>query len=410
MANTLVTPEWVTFEVARYFVNSLRGVAQFNRTYSDEYVQSGAKVGDTVKVRLPQQFEASDGEALTIQNLLDRTVNVVLNRRRHVGFGWSSAQATTDIDDIRNRYVMPAAETLANVYDRVSMADVYKSVYNAVGTLGTTPNAALTYSQAKVRILDFAGPDDGLVAILDPWSNATIAASTSALFHPARQIGENWTKGQFANDQLGISKWFSDQNVPRFTSGSATGASTPVINGANQTGSSIVTSGWGSGTANLKRGDIVTFAGVYAVNPLSKESTGRLHQFVLTADVSDAAGAATLSISPSIVTSGALQNVTGSPADAAAVTYWAMAAGGTQAAVVSPQNLVFHPDAFASVMADLVMPNGGARATRVNSKQINIAMRYVEQFQITTDQNLNRLDILFGSAPIQERMACRVVA
>ncbi|MEK9722268.1 MAG: P22 phage major capsid protein family protein [Rhodospirillaceae bacterium] len=410
MANTLVTPEWVTFEVARYFVNSLRGVAQFNRTYSDEYVQSGAKVGDTVKVRLPQQFEASDGEALTIQNLLDRTVNVVLNRRRHVGFGWSSAQATTDIDDIRNRYVMPAAETLANVYDRVSMADVYKSVYNAVGTLGTTPNAALTYSQAKVRILDFAGPDDGLVAILDPWSNATIAASTSALFHPARQIGENWTTGQFANDQLGISKWFSDQNVPRFTSGSATGASTPVINGANQTGSSIVTSGWGSGTANLKRGDIVTFAGVYAVNPLSKESTGRLHQFVLTADVSDAAGAATLSISPSIVTSGALQNVTGSPADAAAVTYWAMAAGGTQAAVVSPQNLVFHPDAFASVMADLVMPNGGARATRVNSKQINIAMRYVEQFQITTDQNLNRLDILFGSAPIQERMACRVVS
>lgn len=410
MANTLVTPEWVTFEVARYFVNSLRGVAQFNRTYSDEYVVQGAKVGDTVKVRLPQQFEASDGEALTIQNLLDRTVNVVLNRRRHVGFGWSSAQATTDIDDIRNRYVMPAAETLANVYDRVSMADVYKSVYNSVGTLGTTPNAALTYSQAKVRILDFAGPDDGLVAILDPWSNATLAASTSTVFHPARQIAENWSRGQFANDQLGIAKWFSDQNIPRFTSGSATGASTPVINGANQTGSSIVTSGWGAATANLKRGDIVTFAGVYAVNPLSKESTGRLHQFVLTADVSDAAGAATLSISPSIVTSGALQNVTGSPADAAAVTYWAMAAGGTQAAVVSPQNLVFHPDAFASVMADLVMPNGGARATRVNSKQINIAMRYVEQFQITTDQNLNRLDILFGSAPIQERMACRVVA
>ena len=407
MANTLVTPEWVTFEVARYFVNSLRGVGQFNRTYSDEFSQSGAKVGDTVKVRLPQLFEASEGDALVEQNLLDRTVNVILNRRRHVGFGWSSTQQTTDMDHIRNRYTMPAAETLANVYDRVSLADVYMSVYNAVGTLGTTPSAGLTYSQARVKILDFAGPDTGLCAVLDPLANATIANSTATMFHPTRQVTENWTKGQFADDQLGIERWYQDQNIPRFTSGACPAASTPLVLGAGQTGSSIATDGWGAASAPVK-GDIVTFAGVYAVNPLSKESTGRLHQFVLTA--TPAAGASiTLSISPSIITSGALQNVTAGPADNATVTYWSMAVGGTQAATVSPQNLVFHPDAFASVMADLVMPNGGARGTRVNSKQINIALRFVEQYAITSDRNLNRLDILFGAAPIQERMACRVV-
>ena len=407
MANTLVTPEWVTFEVARYFVNSLRGVGQFNRTYSDEFSQSGAKVGDTVKVRLPQLFEASEGDALVEQNLLDRTVNVILNRRRHVGFGWSSTQQTTDMDDIRNRYIMPAAETLANVYDRVSLADVYMSVYNAVGTLGTTPSAGLTYSQARVKILDFAGPDTGLCAVLDPLANATIANSTATMFHPTRQVTENWTKGQFADDQLGIERWYQDQNIPRFTSGACPAASTPLVLGAGQTGSSIATDGWGAASAPVK-GDIVTFAGVYAVNPLSKESTGRLHQFVLTA--TPAAGASiTLSISPSIITSGALQNVTAGPADNATVTYWSMAVGGTQAATVSPQNLVFHPDAFASVMADLVMPNGGARGTRVNSKQINIALRFVEQYAITSDRNLNRLDILFGAAPIQERLACRVV-
>ncbi len=407
MANTLITPEWVTFETALYFVNSLRGVAQFNREYNDEFKADGAKVGDTVKIRLPQQFEASDGEALVIQNLLDRTVNVILNRRRHVGFGWSSAQATTDLDDIRARYVMPAAETLANVYDRVSLADVYKSVYNAIGTLGTTPSAALTYLQARVKILDFAGPDEGLVGVLDPLANATMANATAALFQPPAKIAANWSKGQFADEQLGISKWFTDQNIPRFTSGACTAASTPLVNGAGQTGSSIITDGWGAASAPVQ-GDIVTFGSVYAVNPLSKESTGRLHQFVLTATPTPGTNI-TLSISPSIVTSGALQNVTAGPADNAVVTYWSMAAGGTQAATWSPQNLVFHPKAFASVMADLVMPNGGARGTRVNSKQSNIAMRYVEQFQITTDQNLNRLDILFGSAPIQERMACRVV-
>lgn len=407
MANTLITPEWVTYEVARYFVNSLKGVGCFNRTYSDEYQQAGAKVGDTVKVRLPQLFEASEGDALVEQNLLDRTVNVILNRRRHVGFGWSSTQQTTDMDDTRNRYIMPAAETLANVYDRVSLADVYMSVWNAVGTLGTTPNAGLTYSQARVKILDFAGPDMGLCAVLDPLANATIANATAAMFHPTRQVSANWTKGQFADDQLGIERWYQDQNIPRFTSGACTAASTPTVNGANQTGASIVTQAWGAASAPVK-GDIVTFAGVYAVNPLSKESTGRLHQFVLTATPT-AGTDITLSISPSIVTTGSLQNVTASPANSATVTYWSMAAGGTQAATVSPQNLVFHPDAFASVMADLVMPNGGARGTRVNSKQINIALRFVEQYAITSDRNLNRLDILFGAAPIQERMACRVV-
>lgn len=407
MANTIVTPSWVTFEVAKYFVNSLRGVGQFNRTYSDEFVQSGAKVGDTVKVRLPQQFTSEDGDALVLQNLLDETKNVVLNRRRHVGFGWSSAQATTDLDAIRTRYVQPAAETLANSYDRQSLADVYLSVYNAIGTLGTTPSAALTFMQAAAKIWDLAGPDEGLVAVLDPYAQITLANATFSLFNTNGKGDTNYTKGQIANDQLGISRWYLDQNIPRFTSGACAAASTPLVNGAGQTGSSIITDGWGAASAPVK-GDIITLGGVYSVNPLSKESTGRLQQFVLTATPT-AGTSLTLSISPSIITTGALQNVTAAPADNAVLTYWSMAAGGTQAATVSPQNLVFHPEAFASVMADLVMPNGGATATRVNSKQINIAMRYVEQFQITTDQNLNRLDILFGAAAIQERMATRVV-
>jgi len=395
-------------ETARYFANSLRGVANFNRSYSDEYVQAGAKVGDTVKLRLPVQFEAVEGDTLVVQNLLERTVNIVLNRRRHVGFGWSSQQDTLEIQDVRDRYVQPAAETLANAYDRLAMADVYKSVYNAVGTLGTVPNNVLTYLQAKVKLLDFATPDSGIVAVLDPLGTATISNATATVFNPTGKISENWTSGQFANDQLGISKWFQDQNIPTFTSGTTTTA-TPLVNGAGQTGSSIISDGWGSGNTSLKKGDIITFGNVFAVNPLSKESTSRLHQFVLTADATDTTGAVTLSISPPIVTSGPLQNVTNAPADNAVITYWSMAAGGTQAATVSKQNLVFHPDAFASVMADLTMPNGGAKATRVSSRMLNVSMRYIEQYAITSDQNLNRIDILFGSAPIQERMAARVV-
>lgn len=407
MANTLVTPTWVTFEVAKYFVNSLRGVAQFTRKYSDEYVHDGAKVGDTVKVRLPQQFEASEGEGLVVQNLLDRTVNLILNRRRHVGFGWSSAQETTDLDDIRTRYVMPAAETLANVYDRVSMADVYRSVYSQVGVIGAPPSAILTYGQAKVKIQDLAGPDTGLKAVLEPLAHITIADSLKAFFHPDALISKALGAGLIAQEAMGIAEWYTDQNIPRFTTGVITGLTSEVVNGAGQTGSSLVTAGWSG--ASLKKGDIITIAGVRSVNPLSKEGTGRIQQFVLTADVSDTAGALTLPISPAIITTGPLQTVDASPADGAVISYWNKAAGSGWTERISPQNLVFHPEAFATVMADLAMPNGGAKGTRVNSKSLNIAIRYVEQYSITTDQNLNRLDILFGNAAIQERMACRVV-
>lgn len=262
MGNTLVNTTLVVYEVAKEFANSLRGVSHFNREYNDEFARKGGKVGDTVKIRLPQQYTAEEGEALVVQNLFDQTANLIINRRRHIGFGWSSAQETLDLDNIRVRYINPAAETLANIYDRLALADVYKAIYSAQGTLGTTPNSPLTYMNATVNIADLAGPDNGLIAVLDPKSDITLANTTAALFHPARSVSANWTKGQFAHDQLGIDKWFRDQNIPAFTSGAVTVASTPLVNGASQTGSSLVTDGWGSGGAALKKGDIITIAGV----------------------------------------------------------------------------------------------------------------------------------------------------
>lgn len=408
MANTLVTIDMVTYEASRWFANSLQGVAAFDREYRDDFRSTGGKIGDTLKVRLPQQFEVSEGDALVEQNLRDRYVNLILNRRRHIGMGWSSEEETTDLDAITDRYIRPAAETLASNYDRVAMADVYQSVYNSVGTLGTTPSSALTFLQARARLADNSAPLEMLCAALDPWTNSTLSNAASSLFNPRGKISETWTRGQFAADQLGIAKWVEDQNIPRFTSGACAAASTPVVNGAGQTGSSLVTDGWGAASAPVK-GDILTVAGVYGVNAVSKESTGRLQQFVLTATPT-AGTDITLSISPSIITSGALQNVTAAPADNAVVTYWSMAAGGTQAATVSPQNLVFAKEAFATVMVDLAMPRGGANASRVSSRDLNIALRLVEQYDINDDKNRSRLDFLAGNAAIRPEWGLRAVA
>jgi len=408
MANTIVTSTYVTREVARYFSNNLKGASNFNRSYDSQYSQGGAKVGNTVKARLPQKWEVRDGQAYSQQNLLDETVDIVLNHQKGVDFGWSSSQATTDLDEIKTRYIQPAAETLANSADSVAMEDVYKDIYNSVGVLGTTPATALLWLQAGVKLDDGASMENGRCAVLDPLACATLSNAQQALFHPGPAISENNRTGQFARNQLGVDDWYRDNNVPRFTSGDLdSGNNTPLVNGAGQTGSSLITDGWDAGAAPVK-GDIFTLAGVNQVNPLSKVDTGRLQQFVVTA--TPTAGASiTFSISPSIITSGPLQTVTASPANNAVLTIWNMTAGSTLAPTTSPQSLLFHKDFAAFVMADLVMPNGGARATRVNSKQMGISIRFVEQFDIATDQNQNRLDILFGSATLQARLACRVV-
>ena len=409
MANTLATPSWVTKEVARYFLNEITFVKNVNRTYDDQYVQAGAKVGNTVNARLPQRFVATDGQALQLQNLYDQVTPITLTNQKNVAFGYSSAQATTELDNIRNRYVQPAAEVLANASDVLAFQNVYRDVYNCVGTPGTTASATLTYLQAGVKLTDLAAPQDGRVAVLDPLAMATIADSTKALFNPVQFLSETFKKGLYARSALGIDEWYQDANRPVHTTGTFT-ASTPIVVGANQTGASLITNGWASAATTLKKGDIFTIAGVYSVNPLSYQSTGRLQQFALTSDMADSTGDMTIPITPSIIPSGALQTVSNSPAANAVITVLGAtsATAGTLATTLSPQGMLFHGDAFAFVMADLVQPGAGARSTTVRSKQWGIAIRMVEQYQIATDQNPSRLDILIGAATVQARLACRI--
>jgi P22 coat protein - gene protein 5 len=406
--NTIANSQWTTKETARYYVNDLTFLANVNRTYDDEYEQAGAKVGNTVNARLPQRFTVTDGQALQLQAILDQTVPITLTNQKNVAFGYSSQQATTELDMIRSRYCQPGAEALANASEVLAFQAYYRDIYSAVGSIGTTPAATLTYLQAGTKLTDLATPLKGRVACLDPLAMQTIANTSSTLFNPTATISENYENGMFGRNQLGIEKWLQDPARATHTTGSFI-ASTPVVSGAGQTGSTLATSGWGAG-ATLKKGDDFTIAGVNSVNPLAYNSNGRQQQFTVTADVTESGGLITIPIAPSIITSGQLQTVDVSPASGAAITVWnANPAGGTLTATQSPQSVVYHPDAFAFVMADLIKPGAGAEATVVHSKALNFAIRMVEQYQIGTDQMPTRLDILIGAATVQARLACRVV-
>ena len=390
-------------------MNSVTFVNEVDRQYSDEYQQAGAKVGYTVQARLPQRFEAKRGQAAQIQALLNQTTPITLTDQIQVAWEYSSAQASMEVQRVKEYYITPATNVIASACDALAFDSVYRDVYSSVGTPGTTPTANSTYLDTLVKLADIGTPMNDLSAVLDVAAMTGLVNSNLTLFNPSDKISAQYKNGRFADNALGIRRWSFDQNRPTHTTGTFT-ASTPLVKGASQTGSSLVTDGWASSATTLKKGDVFTIAGVYGVNRINNTSTGRLQQFVVTADISDTTGDMTIAISPPITPSGQLQTVNASPANDAAITVLGAtsAANGTLATTSSPQSMVFTKGAFAFVMADLIRPSAGADSSTVRSKQYGIAIRYVQQFQALTDQNVARLDVLVGGASVRPEFAARV--
>jgi len=396
MANQLITPNWVLKRVGRLAINNLKFANNVDRSYDDEYVQAGAKVGDTISLRLPQRFQTTKGQAFQQQGITDRIVPVTLTDQANVGIAFSSKQLTVDVDDYNSRYVEPAAVQLANTIDYDGLSRIFRLVYNVVGTAGSNPTANSVYLAANTLLSNMAAPPRRMV-ITNPDMQASITNANFALFNPTGTISDSFDTGVYSTNTLGFRSWYWDQNVARFTNGTFAGS--PLVNGADQTGTSLITDGWTSGSTSLTVGTVFTLgpsavagtAGVFAVNPQNYQSTGSLQQFRVTAAISDTTGALTATIDPPIITSGPLQTVTASPVDNAVIT---IVTGTT--AQTSAQGLAWVKEAVVMVMADLVEPEGGAISERIRSKPLGFALRLAKQWNILSDQNLARIDCIYG--------------
>lgn len=402
--NTFITPTWVTKDVAMFWKNSIKLVGQFDRQWNKEWSKSATKLGDTIQVRIPQRFVVNEGQGLVVQSILNQTVPLSINHQYQVGMEWSSADSALRVEEVQKRYTKPAGYALANKADVQAGAEVYKSVYFSIGAPGTPLSDNLTWTNG-VALLRAVGVPEELCAVTDTLTQSAITNANLALFGPRAVIDKAFRTSKFAEGALGIDDWYYDPNVPSHTTGTFT-SSTPVTSSGSQSGSSLAISGMG--TYALKKGDVFTIDGVYAVNPVSYTRQPFLQQFTLTADISGSS-TATLSISPSIIASGQLQTVDQLPANNAALTFIGATGtvSATMAAQTSPQSLVFQPDAFAFAMVDLPDNLPGANAKTVSDAEARISLRWVEQYQASTDQLPRRCDMLVGVAPIIPSFALR---
>jgi len=380
LANTILTPTMIAKEALMLLENSLTFTKYVNRRYAGEFAQTGAKIGATVNIRVPPQFSVTSGPNLSIQNFTETVVPLTINQQKHVDVSFSSVELTLSIQDFSDRVLKPQIAQLANQIDQDGLAQ-YVNVYNSVGVPGTPNTTLAPFLQAGVILDNNATPRDNNLRniVLSPQGQADAVSGFNAYFNDQDTIGKQYLNGTMGR-ALGF-KWSMDQNVNTLTVGPLGGS--PAVNGASQTGSTLVTNGWtASAASRLLGGETFTLPNVYALNPLSKFNVGKLQIFTVLGPVSsDGSGNATLTISPAIVTSGPSQNVSNSPANAAALT-WTSGPANTQV----PVGLAFHRDAFTFASVDLEdVSRYGAWGARVSDDQLGISMRIARQYAIGSD-------------------------
>jgi hypothetical protein len=294
-----------------------------------------------------------------------------------------------------------AVAAVVNEIDRQGLDLARRTVANAVGTVGTLPAtqaAAYALLTDGNRILDeMAAPRDRQRSlVVNPAMNAALLQGFGGLFNAAPAISKGYNDGMFQN-AFGLNVEMG-QNVSRHTNGTAV-ATTNTVNGAGQTGSTLTVNAL-NGTLTV--GTVFTIAGVNSVNPQSRQDTGSLQRFVVTAAA--AASATSVSISPAIVPSGAFQNVTASPANSAVITILGAASASYDT------NILYHRDAFTLAMVPMDVPANGTGAKVTQMSDDGFTVKVTESYDVINDNNIMRLDVLFGWAATYPELATKVVA
>lgn len=403
MANAINIGNIIAKDALARLSNTIHMIKSVNREYAGEFTKKrDFKQGDSFDITKPARFVGRTGKVFTPEDYKEEKVKVSLTEQLGVDLQFDSQELTNtfNIDEFGEKVIQPGVDFIASQIEAKALEAFALATYNAVGTPGTTPNALKTFLQAGEKMSLMTAPKQGRSAIIDPSAQVEMVDTLKGLVQSSNQLKTQYEDGLM--ERAAGFDWYESQSIYSHTTGQQGGV--PLVNGVGQSGALLVTDGWSLAAANrLKKGDIFTIANVFAVNPITKKSTGKLQQFVVTADAaSDAGGNATLAISPAIVLTGSTQNVTAGPVDNAAITVL----GGSS--IITPVNLAYVKDAFTFLWADLPVPGGVDHAGRATSKKAGLSVRFVRQYDSQTDMWRNRLDVLCGFGVLRPEWACRV--
>ncbi len=398
MANSLLTISMITREAIELFVNSNAFIKNIDRQYDKDFGKNGEKIGSTLRIRLPNDYTTRSGPAVSVQDTAEVQTVLTMANQDGVDVSFSTADLYLSLDDFSERIMLPMMNNLAGLVATNIMSNNAEAFCNIAANLDAngailTPNDG-TYLDAKATLAINSTPPSMQKIINDPRTEARVVTSLAGLLNPASAISDQYYEGVMYK-ALGAT-WYSDQTVIKHTTGTFT---TGTVSGANQTGPSLTIAAAGG---TLVVGDIFTIAGVNAVNRVTKQTTGEARQFVVTVAV--AANGTSIALYPSIIPAVGgnavqYQTVDVSPADGAVITPY------LPASTTYRKNFRYSPQAITMATGDLPLP---ANKVTARHKYDNVSMRAITDYMIGTDQEITRLDVLFGSLTIRPEWACVV--
>ena len=400
MANSLLTIDMITRKGLAILENNLVLSRNINRQYDDSFAVEGAKIGSSLRIRLPDRVLVTDGAALQTQDDNEQYTTLTVSTQKHVGINFTSAELSMQLDDFADRVLKPRISQLASSID-ADVANVFASVGNSVGTPGTTPATALVMLQAQQKMNEAAAPMSPRYLTVNPAANAALVNGLSGFFNPSDSISRQFKSGMMGENVLGYEEVNMSQSIKAFQVGSRTATGGTISGTVTTEGATTIGITGAGASGTIKAGEVFTVSARQAVNPQTRESTGSLFQFVALADVTlDGSGAGTITVAPMYSAAHPLATITTLPVNGSSVTFLGAAS------TTYPQNIAYHKDAFTLATADLILPQGVDMASRANHN--GISMRIVRQYDINNDRMPCRVDVLYGYAAIRPQLACRV--
>jgi hypothetical protein len=398
VSNSILTIDMITRKALEILENNLVITRNVNRQYDDSFAVEGAKIGSTLRIRLPDRALVTDGAALQVQDDNEQFTTLTVASQKHIGVNFTSAELTMQLDDFAERVLKPRISQLASSID-ADVANAYKSIGNTVGTPGTTPSTSLVLLQAQQKLNENAAVMSPRYATVNPAANAGLVEGMKGLFNPTDTISKQFRNGMMGTGVLGFDEINMSQSIKQHTTGSRVATGNTVTTTVASEGATSIALTVGSGLT-VKSGDVFTVADCFAVNPQTRESTGSLFQFVALADATAVSTAITVTVAPIYTSANALATVDSFPVAAKAVVF--VGAASSQYA----QNLVYHKDAITFATADLLLPQGVDMAARAVHN--GISLRIVRQYDINNDRMPCRIDVLYGFSTIRPQMGCRI--
>ena len=171
MPNSLLTIDMITRKALEILENNLVICRTVNRQYDDSFAVEGAKIGATLRIRLPDRALVSDGPALQVQDNNEQFTSLTVSSQKHIGINFTTAEMTMQLDDFAERVLKPRVSQLAATID-ADVASAFQSIYQSVGTPGTVPSTSLVLLQGQQKLNESAASMSPRFLTVNPAANA----------------------------------------------------------------------------------------------------------------------------------------------------------------------------------------------------------------------------------------------